>query len=143
MNELTTGKSLPLMDDKAVQAVRAFEEFSLTHCPQVHLETEHEFHAGLYARTIMLPADHVLTGAEIRIPTLLILSGDVLVYGINGTERLTGYQVLKGQAGRKQLFRAIEDTWMTMLFATDATTPEEAEEQFTDEYDKLMSRRQG
>lgn len=97
----------------------------------------------VYTRTIRIPKDVVLTGALIKIATVLTISGDVEVFGNDGLTRLTGYHVLAGAAGRKQAYLALQDTYVTMSFATKATTIEEVEEEFTDEAALLLSRRQG
>jgi len=131
---------LPPMSADSVAAVRELEDASLQ-LPQVPIATEHAFHAGVYARTIMVPAGVVLTGVQIQVPTILIVSGDVDVLGDAGPVRLTGYHVTLGQPGRKQAFYAYADTWLTMLFATAATTVEEAENEFTAEPERLGSRR--
>ena len=133
--------SLPSMSPDAVENVRRFEA-ALGRCPQARLHTEHSFHAGIYTRTIKLPAGVALAGVTIKIPTVLIISGDVLTYGDNGTTRITGYHVTLGQPGRKQAFVALTDTWMTMMFATDAQEVDAAERQFTDEFENLGSRRE-
>jgi hypothetical protein len=130
------------MGQSEVESVRRFEDAALE-LPQVHMPTDHVFHAGMYARTIMVPAGVVLTGAQIKIPTILIISGDALIYGEDGSTRYTGYYVCTGQAGRKQALLALQDTYFTMLFPTDAVTTDEAERQFTDEYAKLFSRKEG
>lgn len=132
---------LPVMGESGVARVRRLESVSLL-LPQVNIPTDHVFHAGMYARTIKIPAGVVLTGAEIKIPTILIISGDTLVYGENGPTRYTGYHVALGQSGRKQAFYALQDTYLTMLFPTDVTTADAAERQFTDEYEKLFSRKE-
>jgi len=146
MNDLTpidsgTTAHLPVMGQHEVDSVREFENFVLG-LPQEHIPTDHVFHAGMYARTIKIPAGVVLTGAEIKIPTILIISGDTLIYGEKGPVRYSGYHVCLGQRGRKQAFCALSDTYLTMLFPTDATTTDEAERQFTDEYEKLFSRKE-
>jgi len=133
---------LPPTSAAAVDAVRELERAS-QQMPQVELVTEHAFWAGLYARTIMIPAGVCITGAQIKIPTMLIISGDVLVYGDGGPTHLQGYCVTLGQAGRKQAFYAIADSWLTMVFATDAKDVETAEREFTDEYESLGSHREG
>lgn len=127
------------MTPAAVQAVARLEEEILKH-PQTEIETHHAFHAGMYARTIMIPAGVVLTGALIKIPTILIISGDVVVYTDDGPIQITGYHVMLGPAGRKQAFVATADTFLTMVFPTSATTAEEVEAEFTDDYNRLMSR---
>lgn len=141
MDSALTARPLPGMSAAAVKRVRLLEQ-SARALPQVSLETTHALHAGLYARTVTLPAGVVLTGAEIKIPTLLIISGDVLVYGDEGPVRLTGYHVTLGAAGRKQAFCALADTQLTMLFASAAPTVAAAEREFTDEYEKLLTHRE-
>lgn len=131
---------LPPMSAASVEAVRKLENASLK-LPQVKINTEHALHAGMYARTIMIPAGIVITGVQIKIPTILIISGDALVYGDDGKTRFTGYHVTLGAVGRKQAILALEDTHLTMMFPTAATSVAEAEEEFTDEPERLGSRR--
>ncbi len=137
-----TTAHLPTMGQNEVDAVRRLEQAALA-LPQVPIPTDHVFHAGMYARTIKIPAGVALTGAEIKIATILIISGDVLIYGEKGPVRYAGYHVALGQAGRKQAFYALQDTYLTMLFPTGATTVDAAEREFTDEYEKLFSRKEG
>ncbi|KAF5089788.1 hypothetical protein DSECCO2_25640 [anaerobic digester metagenome] len=132
---------LPPMSAASVEAVRELENASLELLPQVKINTEHALHAGMYARTIMIPSGIVITGVQIKIPTILIVSGDALFYGDDGTTRLTGYHVTLGAVGRKQAICALADTYLTMMFATSASTVAEAEEEFTDEPERLGSRR--
>lgn len=132
--------TLPAMRSEAVEAVRRFEAISRQR-PQIDIPTQHLLHAGMYARTIRIPAGLVMTGALIKRATVLIVSGDCSVYTGEQVRRLTGYCVLPGCAGRKQVFRTYAETHMTMLFPTNATTAEEAEEEFTDEAHNLMTRR--
>ena len=136
-----TTTNLPAMGQNEVDGVRQLENAAML-LPQVHIPTDHAFHAGMYARTIKIPAGVALTGAQIKIPTILIISGDTLIYGENGATRYTGYHVALGKSGRKQAFYALQDTYLTMLFPTDATTVEAAERAFTDEHDKLLSRKE-
>ena len=125
-----------------VARVREFEAFSATQ-PQIPIRTLHVLHAGMYARTIRIPAGVALTGALIKIPTLLTISGDATVLIGEEEVRFTGYHVLPASAGRKQAFVVHADTDLTMLFPTIATTIEEAENEFTDEADRLFSRHGG
>lgn len=136
-----TTTNLPVMGQREIESVRQLESAAME-LPQVPIQTDHVFHAGMYARTIKIPAGVVLTGAQIKIPTILIISGDTLVYGETGSTRYTGYHVALGKSGRKQAFCALQDTYLTMLFPTDATTADEAEREFTDEYEKLLSRKE-
>lgn len=138
----STTIALPAMGLNEVERVQQLERAALE-LPQVPIHIDHAFHAGMYARTIKIPAGVVLTGAQIKIPTILIISGDVLIYGENGSSRYTGYHVALGECGRKQAFYALLDTYLTMLFPTAATTVDAAEKAFTDEYEKLFSRKGG
>ena len=128
------------MSDAAIAQVRALESLALA-MPQVALETRHLLHAGLYARTIHVPAGVMITGALVKIATMLIIHGDVVVRLDGESVRLSGYTLLPASAGRKQAFLAESDTYITMIFPTAATTVAAAEAQFTDEADRLASRR--
>jgi hypothetical protein len=128
------------MSSAAVYDVRRLETASLAQ-PQVPIPTQHTLHAGMYARTVLIPAGVLITGALIKIPTILIVSGHAMMYGCDGPVELCGYAVFSAFAGRKQAFVAVTDTYLTMVFPTKATTVEEAENEFTDEVDLLASRR--
>ncbi|MDR1351525.1 MAG: hypothetical protein LBJ59_12265 [Zoogloeaceae bacterium] len=129
------GPTLP----ETLDGIRAFEDL-LSQLPQADIVTRHVFHAGLYARTITIPAGVVLTGALIRRATLLVFSGHATMLTDDGAKTLRGYHVIPASAGRKQVFLAHADTELTMIFPTDARTVEEAEAEFTDEYERLLSR---
>lgn len=128
------------MSDSVITNVRDLEDKLLT-APQTAIHTHHVIHAGMYARTIFVPADTVLTGVLIKIATLLIASGDFAIYvGDDAPIHESGNNVvIPAAAGRKQVVRTVTDTHFTMLFATGAQTVEDAECEFTDEYERLMS----
>lgn len=126
---------------KQIERINDVQALMLT-LPQVDIHTTHVLHAGIYSRSIAIPAGVQLVGALIKIPTMLTISGDVLMtIGEAKSMRLTGTHVLPASAGRKQLFAANEDTTVTMSFATNAKTVEEAEVEFTDDSELLFSRR--
>lgn len=109
--------------------------------PQVALTTDHVIHGGMYARTIRLVAGSMITGALVKRATLLIVAGEVSIYvGTDEPLHVAGYAVLPAAAGRKQAIVATADTHLTMLFPTQARTVRDAEHEFTDEADILMSR---
>jgi hypothetical protein len=133
--------SIQPMSSDAVARVAELEQRILA-LPQVEIHTQHILHAGMYSRTITIPAGVVLTGALIKRATLVIVSGDVLVSrGDAEGLRITGTEVLLASAGRKQAFVAYADTTVTMIFPTSAATVEEAEVEFTDDTELLFSRR--
>lgn len=111
--------------------------------PQIEIQTEHILHGGMYIRTIRLDPEVVIVGALIKVPTLLIVNGDTKVFTGASWIRLQGYNVIPARAGRKQIFATKAETYITMIFATDAKTVEHAEAQFTDEAESLMSRNHG
>lgn len=131
---------LPAMADEAVAQVRALES-AIAAGPQIDIPITHMLHAGMYARTAHLPTGALITGALIKVPTMLVVHGDTTVFIGGESARLAGYHVLRAAAGRKQAFLAHADTTLTMIFPTSATTVEEAEAEFTDEVDLLQTRR--
>lgn len=138
-NLVVAENRIPAMTDQALAKVYELERFVAT-LPQESIETQHVIHGGMYARTILVKAGVVLTGALINVPTILIINGDVRVYIGDEVLELHGHNVLAASKGRKQAFIADTDTWLTMVFATDAQTVEDAEDEFTDEAALLMSR---
>ena len=139
MNDLSTVKVLPTMSLASVDVVSRLAE-EARKIPQVQIKITHVLHAGTYARTAHIPAGVMITGVLIKIPTILIVSGECLVYIGDDVRELRGYNVLSANAHRKQVFIAKSDTDMTMFFASSAKTVEEAEEEFTNEYENLFSR---
>lgn len=130
------------MSETDIQSIQALE-YAMEQAPQVDIPLEHHLHAGIYSRTAFIPKGVSVAGALIKCPTQLIITGDIsVIFGGIDPIRLTGFNVVEASAGRKQVFTAHDDSTITMMFATNATTVEEAEEEFTNEYHKLQSRRQ-
>ncbi len=127
------------MDERAIAYVRSIES-SMMSMDQVQMPVHHTIHGGVYTRSVRIPVGVMLAGALIRVPTTIIVNGDVTVWANHQTMRVRGYRVLIGSVGRKQVFVAHDDTDMTMMFATAATSVDEAEREFTDEWELLMSR---
>lgn len=138
-NLAVISERLPAMSDTAVAAVRELEA-QLKAMEQVPIRTHHQIHGGAYTRTICIPKGVAMTGALLKIATTLIVSGDLTIYTGVESVRVTGFTVLPGSAGRKQAVYAHEDTWASMSFPTQAMSVEEAEKEFTDEWELLGSR---
>lgn len=132
-------KTLPEMTGEAIDKARETEARMLG-MPQIELPVSHSLHAGMYHRTITIPAGVAITGALIRVPTLLIVDGDCEVFTGAEVATLEGHHVMQCQPHRKQVFMAHADTHLTMIFPTQAATVEEAEHEFTDEAARLQSR---
>jgi hypothetical protein len=109
--------------------------------PEASVPTKHWIHGGMYARTVTMSKDMVITGALIKKPTMICIIGAALV--VVGDEFVEVQDcIVPASAGRKQLFIALGPVELTMIFATSAKTVEEAENEFTDEAELLLSRRQ-
>lgn len=141
-NIVCTENRIGPMTTAAIEKVRRLEN-ALRELPQIDIGTDHIIHSGMYARTVVIPAGSVVTGVLIRVPTIIVVSGHCVVYIDDKAVQVNGYKVLAASAHRKQACMALEDTTWTMIFTTDASTIEEAEEQFTDEPELLMSRQDG
>ena len=142
MDIAVTGNRIPAQSQDALRAAYVLQEIT-AECPQHDLETSHIIHGGMYARTIHMKADTVMAGAFIEVPTVLIIKGDARVLVGDEVKLFTGYNVIPASAGRKQVFVAVSDLDMTMIFATSAKTVADAENEFTSEADQLMSRHEG
>lgn len=127
------------MDERALARVRSVESAMMA-LDQVQMPVHHTIHGGVYTRSVRIPVGVMLAGALIKVPTTIIVNGDVTVWANDQTMRVRGYRVLVGSVGRKQVFVAHGDTDMTMMFATSATSVDGAEREFTDEWELLMSR---
>ena len=127
------------MIDSELQAARVAESMVLK-MPQIACRTWHVLHGGIYSRTVVLEAGDTIVGAEILVPTTLFISGNLKIKTGGNVIDVYGTQVLAAGKGRKQVMHAVERTTLTMSFVTSAKTIEEAEDEFTNESEKLMSR---
>lgn len=109
---------------------------------QVPIRTEHVIHAGMYSRTVTMPPSTVLVGALIKRPTIVITVGSGRVLIGKDWAEIGGYQVLPASANRKQIFVSDGPLIITMIFPTLVKTVEDAEREFTDDHELLLSRRQ-
>lgn len=134
--------ALPPTAPGMIERLKDVQEEFLKH-EQARIFTQHLLHGGMYARTITMPPHLALVGAHIKRPTVVITVGSGKVLVGKDWADIAGYQVLPASAGRKQIFVSLEGPLIiTMLFPTEAQTVEEAEAEFTDEYDLLLSRHQ-
>lgn len=134
-------RELPATPDDTLKKLLAAQKVLLT-TEQVPIPTDHVLHAGMYSRTVTMPQGVVLMGALVRVPTVVITVGAAKVYVGGEWQEVKGYNVLPAKAHRKQIFVSQSALIVTMLFPTQAKTVEEAEREFTEEADLLLSRRQ-
>jgi len=136
---LATCNTLPATSIEVMDKVRAVEQ-RVREMPQIVVQTEHVLHAGMYARTVRLDANVLIVGVLIKCPTMLVVRGRAQVFAGDRWYAIDGYNVIPASAGRKQMYVTTEPTEITMLFPTKARTVAEAEAEFTDETDSLISR---
>lgn len=136
-----TSLDLPRATSATIARLEAIES-ELAKRPQVFIPVEQKIYAGMYARTICIPKGVIATGVVIEIPTILVLNGHCRFNSGDKVYEFKGHYVLEGEPHRKQICVALEDTYMTMLFPTEAKTVEEAENEFTSEVNKLQTRKQ-
>lgn len=136
-----TGNAIPAAPPDAVEKIRELE-VKIREREQIQPQMEHILHAGMYARTCRLDAGVVITSVMIKIPTMLIIHGGTYIFAGDRWHRIDGYQAMAAGPGRKQVYLTFRPTEITMLFPTQARTVEEAEAEFTDETDQLLSRHQ-
>lgn len=141
-NLAVIGNALPPVTPEALEKLLKAEEV-IGAREQIHVQTEHILHGGMYSRTVRLAPAVVIVGALIKVPTMLILHGEGWVFAGDQWYPYSDYQVIPAKPGRKQVFVTRTLTELTMIFPTKARTVAEAEAEFTDETDKLLSRRDG
>ncbi|MBU0593352.1 MAG: hypothetical protein KKH74_06390 [Gammaproteobacteria bacterium] len=124
------------------EAVRQLEHHLLA-LPQVDLSTSHIVHGGMCARTIMIPAGTVLTGALTNIDNICVVHGDITVTTDKGLTRLTGFHVLPAAAGFKRAGVAHADTMWTTIWPTALEDIAAIEDEMTSESNMLQTRREG
>ena len=134
-------KTIPATPDRALEAIRAWEKRALMQ-KQVALQTTHNLHAGIYSRTVRIPAGVVITGTLIKIPTVLTIVGSMQISIGSAIYEIDGLTTFDCEPGRKQIMAAKTECFVTMAFASSAKTVAEAEEEFTDEAASLLSRKQ-
>lgn len=133
--------AIPTMSETSIARMAAIEAEMRGCNQQIGLKTQHVLHGGMYCRTILLPEDKQIVSVLIKIPTTVIVSGDCFMRVEDGWRHLLGYNVLPASAVRKQQFYANADTHISMFFPSQAETVDEAEREFTDAFQDLLSRR--
>jgi hypothetical protein len=131
--------AIPATTPEAMEIVNRVEA-KMRSMPQIEVKTEHILHAGMYARTVRLGARVAIVSVLIKVPTVLTVNGRCKVFAGEEWREFDGYQVIAAQAGRKMIYVTESPTEITMVFPSKAKTVEEAEREFTDEDNMLLSR---
>lgn len=142
------GQVLPAAPPEVAAYIREvagrIEERELALAPALRFrpQMEHVLWAGTYARTCRLPAGVLITSVPIQIPTVLVVHGGAWVLAGRRWHKIEGYRCMAAAADRMQVYLTFRPTEITMIFASQAKTVAEAEAEFTDEAESLLSRRQ-
>ena len=134
---------LPPTAPEIVEKLCEMQQVEMANGDHVPIYTEHLIHAGMYSRTITMPPGVKVTGCLMKVETHVTVVGSVLVSIGKEWQKIDGYAVLPGSAGRKQIFISGKSpVLITMCFPTSVRTIQEAEAEMTDEAGILLSRRQ-
>lgn len=140
---VVSGNALPATPPEIIEKIREIESRMRPHEHTLQVQTEHVLHAGVYSRTIRVRPSMAFTSVLIKIPTILIVNGKCCIFAGDRWHTSEGYAVIPASAGRKQIYVTLGPTEITMMFPTDVKTVREAEAQFTDEHENLLTRRSG
>lgn len=134
---------LKKVTNQSLNCINGMVEYMLQNTKPVDIKIKHDICGNLYSRYCRVPKDVVIVGALLKVPTLLIINGDCIVYDGQKTQRVTGYKMIQGQAYRQSAFRALEDTQLTMLATVQGcSTVQEAQKYITDQSMLLTNHRQ-
>jgi uncharacterized protein YbdZ (MbtH family) len=109
--------------------------------PQTDLQTSHVVHGGMCARTILIPAGTVLTGALTNCDNICVMHGGITVTTDDGPLVLNGHHVLPANKGAKRAGWTHLDTYWTTIWPTQLTDITAIEDEMTSEAHKLQTRR--
>lgn len=140
MSNIAPISSIQTMTSTQIEIARQAENYIKENLEQLICVTEHTLHSGVYTRTVFMPKGSVSAGVVISVPTTLILQGKMAIYIGDEVKHIDGYNVITALGNRKQIAYAIEDSYATLIFKTNAKTIIEAEQEMTEECDRLMSR---
>lgn len=138
---LKSNDIIPACSKNDLEKMQQLTEFVET-LDQVDVPTDHFIHAGCYVRTCLARKGVLFTAAEIKVPTVVVINGKGTIFSGGKKARVNGYLVLRGEAHRQIAYVAEEDTYFTMFYATKKTNADDCEFEFTDQADKLITRRQ-
>jgi len=96
--------------------------------PQAELETEHYFHAGMYARKVYRPAGALIVGkVHKKDHFFLCAKGEIIAWTESGMKRLQAGDVIESKPGTKRVTLAVTDAIGITIHRTDKTDLDEIE----------------
>lgn len=130
---------IPVMTPQDIGLAIEAEDYLLSQ-EQFKIATHHTLHGGVYTRTIYLNAGETISGALIRVDTTLVVVGHMRILIGSTVQDYDGVNMITASKNRKQVMTAVGNASITMVFATGASTIQDAEDEFTVESKRLMSR---
>lgn len=103
------------LKDSSLKSVCLIEN-ALKEFPQLELRVEHHFSLGIYARTLYIPKDTILTGHIHKFSNLnFLVKGKINVLIDNELKLIEAPYTVVSPAGTKRIARALEDSiWITV-----------------------------
>jgi len=96
--------------------------------PQAELETEHYFHAGMYARKVYRPAGALIVGkVHKKDHFFLCAKGEIIAWTEGGMKHLYAGDIVQSKPGTKRVTLSVTDAIGITLHKTDKTDLDEIE----------------
>lgn len=127
---------MPSPDD-----VRRLEDEVRAQGDIVDVPTHMMVHGEIAVRTVFIRAGTLVTGALTNHDNVCFVSGDIVATTDEGVVRLTGYSVFPAARGFKRAVVALSDTYWSTAWHTKCADARSAEDDMTDEHDRLLTRR--
>lgn len=132
---------LNAVTNDSLNCINSIVAYMLENTQQVQIKIDQDLLGSFYARHCLVPKDVVIVGALLKVPTVVIIDGDCIVYDGQKTKRITGYKILAGQAYRQSVFRAIEPTHITMIAMVKSSNVDDVQKEITDQHLLLTNHR--
>lgn len=128
----------PIAEQSTRDKIQSLED-ELKTMPQVDIPVVHRFSGGIYAREITIPAGVFLTGKIYKDDHFdVMVYGDVTVTTDNGGKRLTGFNISKGNQGKKRAGYTHEETrWITFCSSEKMADNDYIDHLTVDRFDRL------
>ena len=130
----------PIAEQSTRDKIQSLESV-LSKLPQVDIPVVHRYSGGIYAREITIPAGVMLTGRIYKEDHFdVMVYGDVTVTTDEGRKRLTGFNISKGNTGKKRAgYTHAETRWITFCASDEMDDDDYLDHLTADSFDKIAS----
>lgn len=110
--------------------------------PQAHIPVTHHYAGGIYIREITIPAGTAITGRIYLDDHFdIMVSGEIIVSSIDGIKHLSGFNLFKGNQGKKRAGYTITNVhWFTICCSPDTEIESITAASFAEYYKRLIER---